>query len=103
MSDMQVFPRRPWRIGLIIAAVAGTIALIFRFGLSLTWLGVIAPLTLLAVLGVIAVASGLASDRKRNEFLREKEGLCPCCRYERRGLSSDAPCPECGRAVSPPT
>lgn len=29
---------------------------------------------------------------------RHRGGLCPRCRYDRRGLSPTAPCPECGAA-----
>jgi hypothetical protein len=29
---------------------------------------------------------------------RRHRNLCPHCAYNRQGLPSDAPCPECGRA-----
>ncbi|MFM9994890.1 MAG: hypothetical protein ACKVU4_03710 [Phycisphaerales bacterium] len=28
--------------------------------------------------------------------LRRRPGTCPACRYDLRGLSAGAPCPECG-------
>src|SRR3954463_8522531 len=35
--------------------------------------------------------------------LRRKRGLCPTCAYDRRGLTPDAKCPECGTAPAAPT
>ena len=32
---------------------------------------------------------------------RRDAGRCACCKYDRRGLSSSAPCPECGTFPGP--
>jgi hypothetical protein len=37
--------------------------------------------------------SEISAIRRRR---RVKAGVCPGCRYDRRGLTADAKCPECG-------
>lgn len=37
--------------------------------------------------------------RDRLHCLQAKSGLCPACGYDRRGLASGAPCPECSAAA----
>lgn len=44
--------------------------------------------------GFFPVLTGLSILRTRT---RVRRGECRFCRYQRRGLPSDAPCPECGR------
>ena len=55
-----------------------------------TWILVVA---LTAFLGVIA---GLLLLARRNRPGRRRKGHCPSCNYDRRGLSAEAACPECG-------
>lgn len=59
-----------------------------------------APLTLLAlplVAGTV-LCSIAASLFKRHHRITRAHFTCPTCDYDRRGLSLDAPCPECGAA-----
>lgn len=46
------------------------------------------------MLGVPYVVSFWSS---RREAKRDRQRLCPKCNYDRRGLTPDAPCPECGK------
>lgn len=47
----------------------------------------------LAAVGAIIAWKVEAFARK---WLRITGGLCPSCGYDRSGLATDAPCPECG-------
>ncbi|HZW08668.1 MAG TPA: hypothetical protein VFF69_02085 [Phycisphaerales bacterium] len=57
------------------------------------WPGIILPLWL------PALATGVPAAVMWRRALRPSAGLCPRCRYARRGLPENAPCPECGHIL----
>lgn len=51
---------------------------------------------------VMAIPTTLLWRADRRAARREKVGHCPACGYDRRGLTQDAPCPECGKLPTSP-
>jgi hypothetical protein len=56
------------------------------------------PLWVIVALALAVTARGWRLDTLARR--RARVGLCPECGYDRRGLSPDAPCPECGMQLS---
>ncbi len=63
-----------------------------RLALLPIWPGFAVNTTLYA-LPWLAAWWGINRTRK---WLRHRRGGCPNCAYDRSGLSTDTPCPECG-------
>ena len=43
----------------------------------------------------------ITESRHRRRVRAERTGRCPRCNYDRTGLAADAPCPECGKPLTP--
>ena len=57
------------------------------------------PLPLLVGVFVCSITAAILRARSR---ARRAPFACAWCDYDRRGLATDAPCPECGRFPLPP-
>ncbi|QQS08424.1 MAG: hypothetical protein IPK69_10545 [Phycisphaerales bacterium] len=66
------------------------------FSLKFWWLGVMMCLLVLAVIPIWVIGVPLLY-RNRLERVRERRSLNQCleCGYDRKGLHTDEPCPEC--------
>lgn len=67
---------------------------------SSSMFGVTVPLWIPWVM-VLGLCTLMHREHQR-EKQRRLRGCCPACGYDRSGLASTAPCPECGAAPTPP-
>ena len=65
------------------------------------WSGILSNTAFYAVLILAFAWLARALGRRITRWLgARRTGLCPHCRYDRSGLTLDAPCPECGKTAN---
>lgn len=65
------------------------------------WSGILINTAFHAVLILVLAWLARALGRRITRQLgARRAGLCPHCRYDRSGLTLDAPCPECGKTAN---
>ncbi len=73
----------------------------FSVPLRPIWSGILINTAFYAVLILVLAWLARALGRRITRQLgARRAGLCPHCCYDRRGLATDAPCPECGKAAN---